>query len=88
MTERCHEEAVVPAGTLDFAAYGRGIGVSSQDVEGEPSQNGEVLRGVVLSRAIAILGKLDVEHPMEFVLDGPMAAGDLQQPFWGRVHAL
>src|ERR1700687_6107361 len=85
MAEYCHEEGIVPTGALDFAPYGCVIGVSSQDVEGKPAQNGEVLRSVVLSRAIDVLVEMDVEHPMEFVLDGPMAAGDLQQPLWGRV---
>jgi hypothetical protein len=63
MTERCREKGIVPGGALDLAAYGCAIGVGSKDVEGEPTQNGEVLGRIVLSRAIAIFGKMDVEHP-------------------------
>src|ERR1700687_5500078 len=77
MAERCHEEGIVPASTFDFAPYGCAIGVGSQDVEGKPAKNGEVLGSIVLSRAIAILGEMDVEHPMELVLDCPVTAGDV-----------
>ncbi len=68
MTEHGEEEGVVPAGALDFAPYRCGIGMGSEDVEGEPAQNGEVLGRVVLSCPIAILGEMDVEHPVELVL--------------------
>ena len=77
MTEGCHEEGIVPAGTFDFAPDGCRIRVGSQNVEGEPAKNGEVLGGVVLAGAVAILGEVDVEHPMELVLDAPVTAGDL-----------
>src|SRR5256885_9344397 len=80
MAEGFHEEGIVPAGAFDFAPYGCGVGVGSQDVEGEPAQNGEVLGSIVLPRPIAILGEMDVKHPMELVLDGPVTAGDVQQP--------
>ena len=33
-----------------------------------------------LARAVGVLGKMDVEHPMELILDTPMAAGDVEQP--------
>ena len=35
---------------------------------------------MVAARTVAVLGKMDVEHPMELVLDAPMAAGDVEQP--------
>src|SRR6202140_3506308 len=80
MAEGCDEEGIVPASAFDFAPQGGSIWVSSQDVEGEPAQNGEVLGSIVLARAVAVFGKMDVEHPMELVLDAPMTAGDVQQP--------
>src|ERR1700676_2386241 len=80
-----HEEGIVPASPLDFAPHGCAVWVSSQDVEGEPTQNGEVFGSVVLPRPIGVLGKMDVEHPMELVLDAPMTAGDVQQLAGGHV---
>src|SRR5215211_7377483 len=85
MTEHCHEEGVVPAGALDFAPYGCAVGVGLEDVEREPAQDSEVLGSIVLSCAISILGELNVEHPVELVLDGPMTARDLQQPLGGHI---
>jgi hypothetical protein len=85
MTDCSHEEGIVPAGAFDFAPQGCGVGESSQDVEGEPAKNGEVLGSIVLSRAVAILGEMDIEHPMKPVLDAPVTAGDMQQPFGGEV---
>ncbi len=79
------EEGIVPASAFDFAAQGRAIWVSSEDFEGEPAQNSKVLRSIVLSSTIAVLGEVNIEHPMELVLDTPVAAGDAQQPLGGDV---
>ena len=67
MAESCHEESIVPASAFDFATQGGSIRVSSQDVEGKPAQNGEVLGSMVAARAVAIFGKMDVEDPMKLV---------------------
>src|SRR6202011_6298 len=85
MTEYGEEEAVVPAGALDFSAYGRGSRMGSKDIECEPAQDSEVLGSIVQSRPVAVLVEMDVEHPMQLVLDGPVTARDLQQPFGGHV---
>src|SRR5580692_11084626 len=76
MTKHCEEEAVVPASALDFSAYRCGTGMGSQDVECEPAQDGEVLGSIVHSGPIAVLVEVDVEHPVQLVLDGPMTARD------------
>src|SRR5258708_21846090 len=81
MAEGCQKEGIVPTSALDFAPQRSCIWVSSQDVEGEPAQNGDVLGSMVATRAVAVLGEMHVEHPMELVLDAPMAAGDVKQPF-------
>src|ERR1700752_5258029 len=60
MTEDSQEEGIVPDGAFDFAADGCASGMGSQDMEGKPAHSGEVLRSIVLSRAIPILGKMDV----------------------------
>src|SRR5262245_35568707 len=85
MTEHGEEKGVVPASTLDFATYGLGVGMRSQDVESEPAQDSEVLGSIVLSRPVAVLVEVDVEDPVQLVLDGPVAARDLQQSFGGHV---
>src|SRR5579872_6541762 len=82
MTEYGQKEGIVPAGAFDFAPNGSAVWMGSQDIESEPAESGEVLGSIVLARAIAILGEVDVEHPMELVLDAPMAASEMQQP-WG-----
>ena len=64
MAEDRHEEGIVPSGALDFAPQRGSIWLSSQDVEGKPAQNGEVLGSMVAARAVAVLGKMDVEHPV------------------------
>src|SRR5882757_10805304 len=85
MTEHGEQEGVVPARALDFATDGFGVGMGLEDVEREPAQDSEVLGSVVLSRAVAILVEVDVEYPMELVLDAPVTARDLQQPLGGHV---
>jgi len=44
--------------------------VSLEEIEGEMTQGCEVLGHVVAF----VLAKIDIEHPMRFVLDGPMQA--------------
>jgi hypothetical protein len=78
MTDRGHEIGVVPSGALDFAAQGRAIGMGAVDVECELAQDGEVFGSIVLSGTVRILGEVDVERPMEPVLDAPVTACDLQ----------
>src|SRR5262245_9622954 len=56
MAEGSHKECIVPSGALDFAPDGGAVWVGSQDVEGEPAENGEVFWSIVLSCAIAVLG--------------------------------
>ncbi|MBB4364140.1 hypothetical protein GGD65_005198, partial [Bradyrhizobium sp. CIR18] len=67
MAEGGQEECVVPASALDFTPEGSAIRVGSQNIEGEPAQNGEILGGVVTARAVAILSEMDVENPMELI---------------------
>src|SRR5882757_6432411 len=85
MAKGLQKKGIVPASALDLAPQGGLIGMSSQDVEGEPAQNGEVLGSMVAARAVAVLGKMHVEYPMEPVLDAPMATGDVEQSLGGDV---
>jgi hypothetical protein len=40
MTDKACQEGVIPAGTLDFAPHRLAVRMGSQDIEGEPSQDG------------------------------------------------
>src|SRR5450432_3565268 len=79
MAAGSQKETIVPAGTFNFSRDRGAIWVGSQDIESKPAQDGEVFRGIVLSSAVGVLGEMDVEHPMELVLDTPMTASDMQQ---------
>ena len=63
MTEDSQEEGIVPAGALDFEAYGCARGMGTQDIERESAHDGEVLGRIVLACAIGVLGEMDVEEP-------------------------
>ena len=84
MGDESVKEGVIPSGAFDFAPEGSLVGMTAEDVESELSQGGEVLWGVVLSAAGAVLVEGDVERPVKLVLDGPMASHDLQQPIGGQ----
>lgn len=78
MPEEGGEEGVVPSGSFDFAFDGALVGVGAQGIEGEFAQDGEVLGGVVRAAARGVLVEVDIEHPVELVLDGLMGAGDVE----------
>lgn len=80
MAKHTEEEGIIPARALDFASNRGGVGMRSQDIKGEPAQDGKVLGSVVLSGTVSILGEVNIEHPVELVLDAPVASGDVQQP--------
>jgi hypothetical protein len=56
--------------------------MGANDVESEPSQDREVLWGVVLSGLVAVLAEDDIEQPKS-VLDAPITAHCQQQPLGG-----
>lgn len=78
MAEHGEEEGVVPSGALELLLHGALGGMVSCNVEGELSEQGEVLRGVVLAAAGAVFVEDDVEHPVELVPDGPVGPGDVE----------
>src|SRR5262245_21498349 len=79
MADCPQEEGIVPASAFDFATYRGLVGDRLQDVECKLSHEGEVFRGVVFPCPTAVFGEMDVEHPMQLVLDAPMAPSDLQK---------
>ena len=85
MADCLQKEGVVPAGAFDFASY-RGLKWKRlQDIERQLSHEGKILWRMVLSRPITILGEMNIEHPMQLVLDTPMALGYPQKFFWRHV---
>src|SRR6266700_854104 len=91
LAEHAEQEGIVPASPLDLLAHGYAAGVDAKDIDSKPSQDGEVLRGIVLPGPIAVLVEDDVENPMQLILDRPVAARDLQQPLgwnldWTRLR--
>src|SRR5690349_13753346 len=67
--EEGEQEGIVPSGAFDFSAERSLVRMRSENVEGQLSQNREVLRSMVLAVSGAILVEDNVENPMELVLD-------------------
>ena len=65
MADCLQKEGVVPACAFDFAAYRDLKWKRLQDVEAKLSHEGKILGRVILSRPIAILGEIDIEHPVQ-----------------------
>ena len=76
--EERSEEVVVPSSAFELAAHGAFRGFELGEVEGEAPEECEIARPVVLAIARLILVEDDVEHPMELVLDGPVAADGVE----------
>lgn len=55
-----------------------------EQIQGNMSENSEVLRSAVLSYPAAVFVKSDVERPMQLILDAPMRAYRPQEAFGSR----
>src|ERR1700730_9366228 len=85
MTDKLDEEGIFPPCAFDFPLQGGLVGMAANDVEREPAQDREVLWRIVLSGPVGVLGKDDVEDPVQVVLDPPMTAQDLKGLLGGHV---
>lgn len=85
MCDEAEKEAVVPCCAFDFLPHGYFLRVSAQDVEGEFSQDSEVLGRIVISGSVGIFLEDDVEHPVQLVLDGPVASHGAKQGLCPKV---
>lgn len=72
MAEGLHEEGVVPPGTLDLASDRGTIGEARRMLRAFRAKDGKSFGSIVLSCAAGVLGEINVEHPMELVLGGPV----------------
>jgi hypothetical protein len=72
-------EVVGPSGAFAFSADRELRAGGSQNVEGEPAEDGEVLGAGVGAVAGAVLVEGDVEDPIEAVFDGPVGADGLSE---------
>lgn len=84
MSKEAEEESFAPSSHVHFASDGSFIWVSAKDIEGDASEDGKVLGGIVFTRSGLIFVEADVELPMEVIFDAPMGTGDFKQPFWGQ----
>jgi len=53
-------------------------------IEGELSDESEVLGGMIITAPASIFAERDIEHPMELVFDGPVCPGDLDHALGGQ----
>ena len=49
-----------------------------EQIEGDVAQNGKVFRGLIFANGAMVFVQCDIQNPMQFVLDGPVSAADLQ----------
>ncbi len=75
-----HQEVVVPAGELAFAFNAVFRGMLLEQADRETSKPGEVVGHVPLARATLVFVEGHVEHPMQRVLDAPLAANGWGEP--------
>jgi hypothetical protein len=73
--ETC-EEVVVPGGDFAFGAEAWLAGSFADQIVGHVFEGGEVGGGVLGADAAFVVAEDHVHHPMEAVLDRPMAADD------------
>jgi hypothetical protein len=69
LADGCSCDGFGPAGSLPLAGRGHLCPRSVEEVEGEPAQDGEVLRAVVAAFAGAVLVESDVDGPEQPVLN-------------------
>ena len=84
MAERTSRKPLSQPARLIFRRMDLACGMGLQDVEGKPAQDGEVLGSIVHSCPAGIFVEVDIEHPVQLVLDGPMTTRNLQQPLGGH----
>src|SRR5687768_10910114 len=79
MGDSAEEEGVVPSSLEHFVAHANRPRRCLEDVEGELSDDGEVLGAMILAGAAGVLVEQHIEDPVEIVLDAPMGARDVEQ---------
>src|SRR3954471_6244894 len=82
MGEESDEAPLVPPCFPHFAGDRLVERAGAEDVVGKPSDDGKVLRSVVLAGAGVVLVEDHVEGPMELVFDAPVGPHDLGKPAW------
>jgi hypothetical protein len=64
----------VEGGAEALRGYAAACGVAAEHVEGEVAEDGEVFRSVVGAGAVPNLVEVDVDHPVDAILDAPVGA--------------
>src|SRR5215216_1002115 len=81
MGDSVEEEVVVPSSMEHFVAHAKRPRSCLEDVEGELSDDGEVVGAMILAGAAGVLVEQHIENPVEVVLDAPVGARDVEQLF-------
>ena len=74
MSKELEEEVFAPRSELHFSGEGSSVGMGSQYVEGDASNDGKVLWSIILAGSRIVLVEDNVERPMEVIFDPPMQA--------------
>ena len=82
MRKKLEEEFTAPSCEFHFSSWRTLVGVGVQDVEGQASDEGEILWRVVLPCPRVVLIEHHIERPMQIVLDAPMLP-DERRRFFG-----
>lgn len=77
--EQLSEEGVVKSRLEAFAFETEFGGVAFEQVQGEATQDSEVLRAIEHAQAIVILAKDNIQRPAEVILNRPVGAHRSQQ---------
>src|SRR5579883_2390356 len=86
--DNLEKEVVIPGGLEAPATDAQALGLLlTQKIEREMTQDGKVLSGMALADAALILVEGDIQHPMDLILDPPMAPSRLPERFGGQVGA-
>ena len=65
MSKEFVEEFFAPCGELHFAGEGAVVWVGAQDVDGHASDDGEVLRPIILAGSRVVFVEDDIERPVQ-----------------------
>jgi len=74
----CVPVAILPGGELallaqaELAKLGERGGFSLEQVEHDPLQPRQVVRGVILAHGGGVFQEIDVQHPVDAIIDAPM----------------
>src|SRR5579871_6819147 len=79
--QKVEQKGIIKSGAITFAFETGLIRMFFEQVESQKTQDSEVLRRVIETHTRSILGKGDIQSPMEGIFNGPMGAGGIENTF-------